>query len=152
MWRPLGVGRPPKASAADGAAADQWPDQRRCLGQAVALDALQRQRRGFDRCDGVAVAVAAVADEAPGLFEAVLPAGQAWILGANVLDEEQLAARFEDSRGLRERGRRVGDRAEDQREDSGVEARVLEWQAFGRRFDQLGRSARVRKPLAQAPR
>ena len=41
---------------------------------------------------GVAVAVTAVGEEAPGLLEAVLPAGEARIAGANVLDEEQPAA------------------------------------------------------------
>jgi hypothetical protein len=68
--------------------------------------------------------VTAVGEEAPGLLEAILPTGQARLAGAHVLDEEQLAARLQHPCCLAKRRRRIGDRAEDQGEDGGVEAVV----------------------------
>ena len=87
---------------------------------------LHLEAGGGDRRDRVAVAVAAVAEEAPGLLEPVLPARQARVLGADVLDEEQLAAGPQHPRRLGQRRPRVGDRAEDQGRDRGVEAVVVE--------------------------
>ena len=66
----------PQAARGSGAAADQRLDDRRRLRQLAALDLLQLEPRGGDRRDRVAVAVAAVAEEAPGPLEPVLPAGQ----------------------------------------------------------------------------
>jgi len=99
----------------------------------VPLDLAQLEPRGGDRRDAVAVAVAAVAEEAPGLFQPVLPARQP-LLAAHVLDEEQLTTGLEDPCGLGERRARVGHRAEHQREHRGIEAVVVERQAFGAGF------------------
>ena len=112
-------------------------DDRRGLRQLGIGDGLECERRSLDRGDGVAVAVAAVGEELPGPFEAVLPAGQAGVLGADVLDEQQLSARLQDPRRLGQGRGRVGDRAEDEGVDGGVEARVLEREPLGRRLDDL---------------
>ena len=70
-------------------------------------------------------------------------------LRANVLDEEQLPARPQHPRRLGQRRARIGHRAEDQGEDGGVEAGVLERQPFGGRFDQLGTRSRLGQPATQ---
>ncbi len=93
--------------------------------------------------------MAAVGEEAPGLLEAVLPAGQVRVLRAHVLEEEQFAARFEDAGGLGERRRRVRHRAEHEGEGGGVEAGVREGQPFGRRIHHLRRSPRFRSQLLE---
>src|SRR5680860_1791983 len=122
-------------------AARPAPDQRLRdrwgFGQLAALQLFEGQPRGLDVGDGVAVAVAAVGEELPGRLEAVLPARGAGLLGADVLEEEQLAAGLEDAGGLGQRGAWVWHGAQHQREDRRVEAVVLEGQLFGARFDQL---------------
>src|SRR5680860_1074256 len=118
-------------------APDQRLRDRWGFGQLAALQLFEGQPRGLDVGDGVAVAVAAVGEEPPGRLEAVLPARGAGLLGADVLEEEQLPAGLEDPRRLGECGMRVRHRAEDQREDRRVEAVVREGQLFGARFDQL---------------
>ena len=100
------------------------------------VEVLDLEGGGAEGGGGVAVAVAAVGEETPGLFEAVLPAGGVAVLGAHVLDEEQAAAGFQHAGELVDRGDRVGDRAEDQGGYRGVEAAVLEGKRFGRGFDQ----------------
>src|SRR5262245_59114823 len=67
----------------------QRPDDRRHLRQLARLDAFDPQAGGADRGKGVAVAMAAVAEEVPGPFEAVLPPGEAGLPGADVLEEQE---------------------------------------------------------------
>src|SRR3954471_23835011 len=92
------------------AAADQRPHDRRRLWQPVALDLFDLETGGGDRGDRVAVAVTAVAEEAPGPLEAVLPAGEIGMVRADVLEEEHLAARLEDALNLQQCRRLVGNR------------------------------------------
>src|SRR5215213_1217725 len=60
-------------------------DDRRCLRQLRVLDVAQLEAGGPKPSLGVAVAVAAVAEEAPGLFEAVLPLSEVGMVRADVL-------------------------------------------------------------------
>jgi hypothetical protein len=68
-----------------GDAPDQRPHDRRRLRQLVALDLTQLETSRTDAGEGVAVAVAAIAEEAPRLFEAVLPLSEVGMAAANVL-------------------------------------------------------------------
>jgi hypothetical protein len=64
---------------------------RRRLWQLVVLELGDREAGGADRIERRAVAVAAVADDPAHAVQPVLPAGYTWLVGANVLDEEELA-------------------------------------------------------------
>src|SRR5881397_3732763 len=81
---------------------DHRPDEWRDLLDPAAFDVLDGERRGVQRRQCVAVAVAAVGDEPPGTPQAVLPARQAGVVGAHVLEKEKAAARTQ-------RPRRLGD-------------------------------------------
>jgi len=88
---------------------------------------------------------------APRALEAVLPAGEARLVGPHVLEEEQLPAGPQDARGLAQRSRGIVRSAEHERADHGVEACVLERQVLGRRNDDLCGTAALRDLVAQAP-
>ena len=69
---------------------DQRADDRRGLRELAVVDALDRERRGVDRAQGVAVAVAAVAEHPPRAVQAVLPLRQPRLVRADVLGEQEL--------------------------------------------------------------
>jgi hypothetical protein len=82
--------------------------------------------------------------------EAVLPACEA-TLAPDVFEEDESPARLEHASDLGERGLRLLDRAEDERDDRGVEGLVLEGHGLGRSRDDLDRNRRLGRALAQAP-
>ena len=78
-------------------------NDRRALRKLSVLDLFNRQRRVLDQRGCRPIAVAAVAEPSPQPREPVLPAGQPRIVGAHVLEEQELAARPQDARDLRQR-------------------------------------------------
>ena len=68
-----------------------------------------------------------------------------------MLEEQQPAAGDEHAPHLAQRAGEVVDRAERERRDGGVEARVGERQPLRRRGDDLRREAELGRALAQAP-
>jgi len=91
----------------------------------------------LDRIERAAVAVAA-RDQPDQTVQAVLPAGKARLVRANVLDEDQPAAGTEDPPELTQRPRLIIHSAEHERRDGDVERVVLEWEILDRRFDGSG--------------
>ena len=75
---------------------DQRSDERRHLFQLGVVDLCDLEALGFDRIERPPVAVTA-GDELVKAVEAVLPAGKAGFVRANMLDEEQPTAWANDS-------------------------------------------------------
>src|SRR5258707_399695 len=75
----------------------QGTHDRRRLAEHVPLHACDLKTGRADRIDRRAVAVAAVTDEHLKSVEPVLPPREPRLLGTDVLDEQQLAARLEDA-------------------------------------------------------
>ena len=151
-----------------GAAADQRPDDRRRLRQPVRARTVPSSKRRGARssrpcrgCSGSRRRGSARASRA-GPASAARPGSSARTCSM----KSSRPPGFSTRASLGERRRRVGDRAEHQRRDRGVEAGVLERQPFGRRFDhgrasapELGqlrpqplRHVRVGLDQGQAPR
>src|SRR5690349_12172472 len=124
-------------SAERSAAAHQRPDQWRGFRERPLLHVLDRERSRLDRRHRISVAVTAIGEKAPGSLEAILPASQAWVPRADVLDEEQPATRPEHASGLGQGSSGIGNRAENECEDGGVEAVVGKGQLLGWRLDDL---------------
>ena len=85
--------------------------------------------------------------------EAILPACPA-SRSAHVLEDDEPAGRAQHAVDLGERAGRIVDRAEDERRDHGVEARVRERERLRPAVDELHRNARLgdlrRQPLRHA--
>src|SRR5262245_37068176 len=102
---------------------------------------------GLDRVERSAIAVAA-GDELVQAVEAVLPACEAGLVGADVLDEDQPAGGAEHPAWFSEGTRLVVDSAEHEGRYRNVEGIVVERQLLGRRLDDLC----VRRLLLDPPR
>ena len=68
-----------------------------------------------DRGEGVAVAVAAVAERVPGPVKPILPPRELRVFGTDVLKEEKASVGLENAPDLPQHGRRIGCSAEDER-------------------------------------
>src|SRR5436305_12787636 len=89
------------------------------------LDPRDREALRLDRRERGSIAVA----PEDGVIQPVHPileAGDAWILGPDVLEEKQPATGMQDTPGLTQRARLVVDATEHERRDDGVEGVVLE--------------------------
>ena len=95
-----------------------------------ALEPLDAETRRLYGGDCVAVRVTAAHEAHPERLDAVLPAGGP-ALGAHVLDKEQPPIRAEDAPDLAQSRPLIGDRAQHERRDHRVEARVREGQLLG---------------------
>jgi hypothetical protein len=107
----------------------------------------------FDRREGVAAGVTASAAEGPEDVDGALQARKTRRLGANVFVEAQLAAGSDDAAELGEGTVLVGDGAEDERRDAGVEHCIASWKCVGDTVDDFDRevdsSRGSRRELAQ---
>ena len=109
----------------------------------VVLELRHLEAGGADRLERRAVAVAALRDAAVDRQHPVLEPRELRVVGADVLHEEQAAARAQHAAQFAQRPWLVVDGAEHERRDRGVEAVVGERQVLGRRAQE----ARLRRVL-----
>jgi pimeloyl-ACP methyl ester carboxylesterase/DNA-binding CsgD family transcriptional regulator len=145
--------RPPptrRAAVSSSGADDQRSDQRRHPAPAARRELLDRQSGTLEQLERRLVAAAAHRERMPEAGEPVLPAGEPRRVRAHVLDQEQPAVRGEHAPHLGERRIGVGDRAQHERRDHGVERAVGERQLLGARVDDGNLAARgaARQPGA----
>jgi hypothetical protein len=103
-----------------------------------------------DRVQRGPVAVAAVADPRLEPVEPVLPPGQALVVGADMLDEQEASAGPEHPAQFAQRARLVVDCAQDEGGDDHVEAVVLEREILGGGAQEPNLRRTVRQSLLQA--
>ena len=116
----------------DGAADHQRPCERGRLRHRGPLEARHPEPLGLDRGERWPVAIA-LNDKPVEPVHPVLEAGELWVVGAHVLQEEQLPAGSQHAMDLAQRARLVVDAAQHECGDDGVEGIVLERQILGRR-------------------
>lgn len=124
-------GQTPTPSVQLGVTHDQGSHDRRGLGYAGVLYVVDPEPRGVQAGERVAVAVAAVTDSQPERVDAILPARDAWVVAADMLEKQQSSVGGEHAPDLGQRPGLVAYRAQDERRDDRVEARVLERQTIG---------------------
>jgi hypothetical protein len=109
-----------------------------------------REARSLDRVEGGAIAVAA--DNQPvEPVHSVLQAGQGGVVGAQVLDKQELAAGPQHPPQLPQRPGLIIDPAQDQRRDRRVEGVIVEREIFGRRAQDSGGRAMLTDVSLQPP-
>jgi len=96
----LGVGRCQASARTVGAAADDWSDDRRRLGQQVTGETRGLQSGRPELGNRVAVGVAACAEPPPGTLEAILPARKTAVGTANVLEAQEATLWFQHASDL----------------------------------------------------
>ena len=118
---------------------DQRPDDRRRLRKLAGARARSISKRRTPRSASVSAGCSCSrARTRARAVQAVLPAGELGVVGADVLQEQELSPGPQHAPHLGQRSVRVADRAQSECRDGRVERVVLEGQRLGGRLNDLG--------------